>query len=117
MPSLEASIGKMVLHDSVDDTISRLESLPEEIRQEILRYVLHTKYACLLRPGRTSVANTIGQFRAFDWNIGVLRTCRTLHNDGSEILNRENKWIKLVIYLHPITLAMSLPNDDVHCIK
>jgi len=47
----------------------------------------------------------------------VLRTCRTLYNDGIEILNRENKWIKIVLFMDAKTLYLSLANHDVHYIK
>jgi hypothetical protein len=97
--SLTAEMSRLTVSSKDNENnISRLEALPQELRMEILRYVLHTKFARLLRPERTGDNRTIVHMRSFDWNVGVLQVCKTLHNDGSDILNRENKWIKLTMH-------------------
>lgn len=117
MSSLDLAMSQMVLYTGVDTGISRLEALPEEIRRQILRYILHSRYARLARPDRRRADDTITHLRAFDWTIGTLRVCRTLYNDGFDILNRENKWIKLVLFIAPDELYPALLNHDVHCIR
>jgi hypothetical protein len=117
MSQLVGSMTQLTLHTMPDPTISRIEALPQEVRHEILRYLLSTRYARLNTPKRTSKEDTINHLQCYDWNVNVLRTCKTLYNDGVEILNKENKWIKIVIFLDPELLYMSLPNHDVHFIK
>jgi len=107
----------MVLYTGGDTAISRLEALTEEIRRKIMRYVLHSRYARLARPDRRRAEDTITHLRAFDWTIGALCVCGSLYNNGSDILNRENKWIKLVLFIDPDVLCPALLNHDVHCIR
>jgi hypothetical protein len=115
--SLIPGMSQTVIYTGSDPELSRLEGLPYEIRKEILRYVLHSRYARLPRPARSRTGDSITRLRAFDWNIGVLRVCRTLHSDGSDILNRENRWIKIVMYMDPAQLYPALLNHDIHCIR
>jgi len=117
MSQLVGSMNQLTLHSIPDPTISRIEALPQEVRHEILRYLLSTRYARLSTPKRKSKEDSISHLQCYDWTVGVLRTCKTLYNDGVEILNKENKWIKIVMYLDAETLYMSLANHDVHFIK
>jgi len=117
MPQLDESMTQLTLHNKPDPTISRLEALPQEVRHEILRYLLSTRYARLNRPKRISEEDNISHLQCYDWNVNVLRTCKTLYNDGIEILNKENKWIKIVISMEAKIFYMSLSNHDVHYIK
>lgn len=102
---------------SDDNTISRLEALPQELRKEILRYVLHTRYARLGRHVRQTEGDNVTRTKAFDWTIGVLRACKTLHSDGIEILNKQNKWIKIVLRMDRNFARKSLLNHDVHFVE
>lgn len=120
--NLPPDMSQLVLYDKSHDltnqnAISRLEALPQELRMEILRYVLHTKYARLDRHVRDTEGENISHARAFDWTIGVLRTCKTLHSDGIEILNKENQWIKIVMQMDCDFTRMSLLNHDVHSVE
>lgn len=117
MPHLDESMTQLTIHSKHDPTISRLEALPQEVRHEILRYLLSTRYARLSTPKRKSEEDSISHLQCYDWTVGVLRTSKTLYNDGIEILNKENKWIKIIMYLDAETLYMSLANHDVHFIK
>ena len=117
MPQLDDPMAHLTLNNRPDTTISRLEALPQELRQEILRYILRTEYARLSNPERTTANRCISRLKSYDWNINVLRVCRTLYADGFEILNKENKWIKLIISMHARGLLQSLLNYDVHFIK
>jgi len=115
-------MSQLVLYDKSHDladqsTISRLEALPQELRMEILRYVLHTKYARLDWHVRHTEGENISHARAFDWTIGVLRTCKTLHSDGVQVLNKENQWIKIIMRMDRDFSRMSLLNHDVHFVE
>lgn len=104
----------------IDSSISHLEALPEELRRQILRYVLHTQYARLNLPHREVQGDTVTRARAFEWTIGVLRVCKTLYHDGKDILDRENKWIRVDMGFCGIGADrawMSLVNHDVHFIR
>jgi len=117
MPPLDDSLSHLTLNNIPEPAISRLEALPQELRQEILRYVLRTQYARLSNPKRTTANRGISRLKCYDWNINVLRVCRTLYADGYEILNKENKWIKFIISMNATVLLASLLNYDVHFIK
>lgn len=86
------TLGGLSLNDNAR-TISPFEALPAELRHEILRYVLHTKQARLPKPQRVTYPgkDKITKSRSFDWHVQVLQVCRTLYNDGKDILYRENQ--------------------------
>jgi len=117
MSQLVESMTQLTLHSIPDPTISRIEALPQEVRHEILRYLLSTRYARLSTPKRISEEDNISHLQCYEWNVNVLRTCKTLYNDGIEILNKENKWIKVVMPMEAKIFYMSLANHDVHYIK
>lgn len=117
-----AELSRLRLEDNPQDdqTISRFEALPEEIRKEILRYLLRTKYARLKELKRkrieTTMGDAVGHMRAFDWNIAVLRVCKTMYNDGISVLQKENQWIKIMTNFDAKMLRWCCRNYDTHII-
>lgn len=104
----------------VEPAMSNPEAMPEEVRREILRYVLHTKFARLSQPVREVGGNTVTRARTFDWTIGVLRVCKTLYADRKDILHRENKWIDITMGFFGMDEDLtwgSLLNFDIHVIR
>lgn len=100
LDALRQQLAQMRLNNA-PRTLSRIEALPAELRLQILRYLLHTRHARLDQPQRRyTQEEPIGEFfpvKVFDWNVAVLRTCRTLWADGMQILYNENKWVKVTV--------------------
>jgi len=117
--SLEADLERLRLEDShplvsrlekPELPVSRLETLGQELRYEILGYLL---YASLVRhphPRRTDQITPTGtyKFRLLDWQVQILRVSRTFHHDGKHILYQGNKWVKLQAQLDPY-MASDVP--------
>lgn len=81
------ALGNLTL-DGSDRNVSRIEALPAELRHQILRYLLHNDQARLPKPQRETYPgrDKVIKSRSFDWHVAVLQTCRTLYNDGKDIL-------------------------------
>jgi len=106
---LEADLERLRL-DSPHRPVSRLETLPQELRHEILGYLLHASAVRNTRPRRTGRLAPTGTDKIlfFDWQVQVLRVSRTFYHDGKHVLYQENKWVKLQGQLL-VDMASELP--------
>lgn len=96
MSDLEAPVADLRL-DEEPRTLLRIQALPAELRQHILRHLLHSSYARLDVPLRRTFTTPKDEFLALDmhtksfiWDVAVLRTCKILCRDGEDILYNEN---------------------------
>lgn len=77
--------------------VSRFEALPQELRYEILGYLLNASAVRHRRP-RGMIRQTptmCYKLQFFDWQVQILRVSSTFYHDGKYVLYQGNKWVKL----------------------
>ncbi|KAF2125501.1 hypothetical protein P153DRAFT_324878 [Dothidotthia symphoricarpi CBS 119687] len=74
---------------ATDEPVSRLESLPAELFNRVLGYVLY--------PDRSAIPDSSTQFRTYRFDTAILRVNKAIHQLGKSYLHNSLSWIRFDI--------------------